>query len=156
MTRHCTASACRGFTLLEACAVMLIMALLLVVAAPGMRTLLLGQKVKTVSYELYAALATARSEAITRNANVVIRSGAAGWADGWIVATGDGTELVRQSAYSDMIITGPAQIVFSGNGRPTTEPTPFSLAATDSAVTAQKCLRLHLNGRPYVDQGGCS
>lgn len=135
---------------------MAIMAILLVIAAPGMRTFLLGQKVKTASYELHAALATARSEAITRNANVVLRAAAAGWADGWTVATADGVELARQQAYSDMTITGPAQVVFSGNGRPTTEPEPFSLSANDSAVTAQRCLRLHLNGRPYVDKGDCS
>lgn len=156
MIRHPTASTGRGFTLIEAATVMAIMAILLVIAAPGMRSLLLGQKVKTVSYELYAALATARSEAITRNANVVVRAAAAGWTDGWIVATADGTELARQPAYSDMTITGPAQITFSGNGRPTAEPQPFSLSANDSTVTAQRCLRLHLNGRPYVDKGNCS
>lgn len=132
------------------------MAILLVIAAPGMRSLLLGQKVKTASYELFAALASARSEAITRNANVVIRAAAAGWANGWVVATSDGTELARQAAYNDMTVTGPFQITFSGNGRPTTDPEPFSLSANDSAVTTQRCLRLHLNGRPYVDRGACS
>src|SRR5688572_2471898 len=88
-------SLCRahGFTLIELLFVMVILAVLLSLAAPSMRNLVLDQRVKTVTSDIHAALIYARSEAIKRNQYVAVCSmnddgsgcqNSTDWARGWI------------------------------------------------------------------------
>ncbi|HYC48743.1 MAG TPA: GspH/FimT family pseudopilin [Burkholderiales bacterium] len=144
----------RGFTVIELVIVMMILAILTVVAAPGLRTLLLNQQVKTASHSLLVSIATARSEAVTRNADVVVRPSGS-WTTGWTVATAGGSELRRDYGSARLAIVGPAQITFRGDGRPTADRIEFSIAANGASSVEPRCLRLHLNGRPYLKGGAC-
>jgi len=61
-----------GFTLIELMVAFVVVAVLIGVAVPGFRTFILNGRVTTNTNDLLGELATARSEAIKRNATVVI------------------------------------------------------------------------------------
>ena len=73
----------RGFTLVEVIMAITILAILLVIAVPSMTALVRDQRVKAATFDVFSAFAFARSEAIKRNANVVITPNAIDWGSGW-------------------------------------------------------------------------
>lgn len=83
----------RGFTLIELMTVILIAALLLAVAVPSFDTLIKRNNVDALQSRLSSALATARTEAASRNKTITICAsnnglactGADHWNLGWIV-----------------------------------------------------------------------
>src|SRR6185503_13324329 len=78
----------RGFTIIETMVVVGILAILAAFAAPSMNQLIRTQKVRSISYDIFADLTYARSEAIARGHNVGIasKSGGKDWGkDGWMV-----------------------------------------------------------------------
>jgi len=93
----------QGFTVIEAMVVVGIIAILAGFAAPAMNQLIRTQKVRSISYDLFADLTYARSEAIARGHNVEIasKSGNDWGGSGWSIrdlATGE--QLRDQSATS--------------------------------------------------------
>ena len=83
----------RGFTLTELAAVVAIAALLVGVGAPAMTSAIKSVQLSSASNDLLASLFAARSEAIKRNARVVVCTSAdgvscalaGGWEQGWMV-----------------------------------------------------------------------
>jgi type IV fimbrial biogenesis protein FimT len=81
----------RGFTLIELMVVIIIAAILLTIAVPSFSTLIKRNNVDSLQSKLSSALATARTEAASRNKVVTIchsddESTCSGtWSDGWIV-----------------------------------------------------------------------
>ena len=75
----------RGFTLVELLVVMAIAVVLLGVAAPSLRDIILAQRVKNASFDVFASITSARSEAITRNVPVTIAPAGGNWSNGWLV-----------------------------------------------------------------------
>ena len=69
----------RGFTIIEIMVVIAIMGVLLTIAAPSFVTFTATQKVKTASFDLYAAMMFARSEAIKRKVNVTVSAAGGDW-----------------------------------------------------------------------------
>ena len=59
-----------GFTIAEMMLVVLIIGILSAFAVPSMRSLIRTQEVKTISFDIFASLTLARSEALKRNTNV--------------------------------------------------------------------------------------
>ena len=57
----------RGFTITETMLAVAVLAILVGLAAPGFREIILSQAVKTASFDLFSNLVVARSEAVTRN-----------------------------------------------------------------------------------------
>jgi len=68
----------RGFTLTELMVKVTIAAILLAIGIPSFRSFILGQRVKTASFDTVYTLTLARSEAIKRNSDVVITPASGG------------------------------------------------------------------------------
>lgn len=146
-----TASQERGFTLLEMMVTLSILLILMVVGVPAMSDLIRDQRVKTGVNEVFIALAYARSEAIKRNASVVVTSTTAGnWKDGWTITSGT-TTLRSQTALTGVSITGPDSVTYNREGRlsDATAPTIVVSSSQSTTITA-RCVRLDLSGRPNI------
>jgi type IV pilus modification protein PilV len=82
-----------GFTLIELLVTVAVLAVLLVTAAPAMRDMILNNRMSSVSNDLMADLAAARSEALRRGQRVVIcknsgtnaSCGTGNWREGWLL-----------------------------------------------------------------------
>jgi type IV fimbrial biogenesis protein FimT len=146
----------RGFTLVELVVVIAIALVLMTLVTPSFRDLMRSQTVKNASFDLVSSLVRARSEAITRNADVIVRPLSGDWMNGWEIVLTDGTKLAQSDARSGITVTGPTSITFNGNGKPTTIPNPFALSATDLSTGNQRCVRLNLSGRPQLIKGACA
>lgn len=142
-----------GFTLIELMFSIVILVILIALAAPSLRDIVRDQRVKTATFDVYASLVFARSEAIKRNAPVAICIAAGtDWAGGWTVKTTDCTTaaLKTQDAVNALNITGPASpLVYQGDGRLSAAPTFVVKSAESNSITA-RCVRTNLSGRPNV------
>lgn len=145
-----------GFTLIEMVAVLAVTLVLLALAAPSFRDLMRSQTIKNTSFNLVSSLVRARSEAVTRNADVTVQPVNGSWLNGWVIALADGTQIGKSDAPSGITISGPASVTFNGNGAPTAVPTPFAVSAGDALADNQRCVRLNLSGRPQLRKGSCS
>ena len=144
-----------GFTLIEALVVIVIVGTLLGLAAPSFVTFTAGQKVKTASFELYAALAFARSEALKRRVTVTVAAAdGTDWKNGWTVtATGVVTPLRSQDPLSGVITTttsgSGATVSYRSDGRPdTATPSLFVLIQPQSADSSiqNRCVQVRSSG----------
>ncbi len=92
-TKTKRASACRaaaGFTLIEMMVTLIVAAILLTVAGPAFRDLILNNRLVAASNSIAGSLNAARAEAITQQFTVTVCSSANGtacggtWSDGWV------------------------------------------------------------------------
>lgn len=145
----------RGFTITETMLAVAVLAILVGLAAPGFREIILSQAVKTASFDLFSHLLVARSEAITRNTTVTVTPAGGNWANGWTI-TESGGEVVRtQDKLAQVIIAGPGTITFNGAGRLTTGSTSLSLMANGGQAAHNRCIEIDLGGRPASKKGSC-
>jgi type IV fimbrial biogenesis protein FimT len=153
--RSCAPHTSAGFTLTELLVVVAVLSIFLALAGPALSSVVATQQVRNASYDLHASLSVARSEALTRNAPVTVEPNDGDWARGWTITVTGGTVLRRQAAYPRIALSGPPRVIYSGDGRPDSTATPFTLSATDASAEAYRCLRLRLNGRSAIDKGAC-
>ena len=143
----------RGFTIIEALTVIVMIGVLLALAAPSFVTFTSGQKVKTASFDVYAALVFARSEAIKRRQNVTVTPVSGDWKNGWTVHTtiaGVDTPLRNQDALTGVIFSGAASVVYRLDGRLTSTSSLGVLIQPEHADSsiANRCIRVDLTGLP--------
>jgi type IV fimbrial biogenesis protein FimT len=167
----------RGFTLIEALAVLAIAAVLLSVTVPGLGSVVRSARVLSASNEMLGSLLLTRSEAMKRRLRVVMcrsadgKSCAAsgGWQQGWIVfvdTNGDGehaageTLLQVQPALSNSVrLTGTSTVAkyvsYAPNGA--TKLTGGGFQAGTLTVCSQSVVTstgrqiiLNATGRPRV------
>ncbi len=87
----------KGFTLLELMVTLAIAAILATTAMPGFTQSIVKNRLTTYNNELVGALNLARSEAIKRNQQVIVRKTGANWENGWHVFV----DIDRSSPASD-------------------------------------------------------
>lgn len=142
-----------GFTLIELLVTVAIVAILAGLAAPSFREMIAKNRAKNIGSELFASLLRARSEAVTRNANMTLSPIADNWAKGWQLP--DPAELTHildsRGESKDATVSGPANVVFSGSGRVKGNAAPMFVVAVASGSTYQyQCVSVDLAGRPYI------
>jgi len=172
-----------GFTLIELMMTVSIVAILALFALPEMRNVILNNRIKDASLNLYSSLTLARSEAIKRNVNIVSMVAASGgWQNGWSVTCVEdnpggpiyscgnggsnaviGTEGAVDSSIS---LSGPAGniVTYNRDGRVSTGSAEFRLTAgANNNVASMRCVNVDASGRPRtradsngVDSDGCN
>lgn len=158
-----------GFTMVEMMIVVLIIAILSAFAVPAMRSMIRIQQVKTASFDIFASLTLARSEAIKRNVPVTMTPAGGDWGLGWTVTDSNGNVLRTQDAYDTVtargtrprtiVIAGPANVVYNSAGRLTAGAVPAPFVLTSNAIEVaikdqqERCVFLDLSGRPRSGVG---
>src|SRR5688572_16419466 len=100
----------RGFTLMEILIVIFIIGLLASFGYPAMTKFLATQAVRNASYDLFADLIYARSEAISRGTTVTVQgSSGVDWKLGWNIRENAGGTTLREQPSRD------SQIQFSAS-----------------------------------------
>ena len=148
------ARAQRGFTLIETLVVVTVLAVMMAVGLPSFTDFMRNQRVKNASFDLLSTLVLARSEAISRNAAVTVAQTGGNWTNGWTVTDAGGTVIRSQEAISNITITGPASVVYRGNGRLSAALAPIQLTATGASVIT-RCITIDLSGRPVTKAAAC-
>lgn len=151
-----SSAAARGFTITEAMVTMSVMVILMGLATPSFREIILAQSVKTASFEVFAGLILARSEAISRNTTVTITPSGGNWSEGWTISDSTGEVVRRQDRMPQVVISGPSSVTYNGAGRVTTGGASISLVANGARLPHARCINIDLSGRPVQKQEGCS
>lgn len=157
-----------GFTLVELMIVMVVVGVMVALAGPNLRDLIVRTRVKTAASDLHSHLMLARSEAIKRNAGVQIVPVSAGnWALGWSVKTMAPATVVvlsQQDSYQNVTFTSTnaayaattvADVTFSGTGRETGSAgagIAFVIQASGYPQLKARCVVIDPSGRPAVRQ----
>lgn len=173
----------RGFTLIELMVTVAVAAILFGIAAPDMRNFITGYRLRTVTNDLAASLAYARSESIKRGWPVTLcksanpaasqpscsTSSADGWAQGWLVfvdrngdktlssATDELLRVVAPEAGDLSISTGNnASVTYKSTGVATgggSTPTPADFTLCLNG--SARTVELKATGRTDVLPGAC-
>ena len=148
----------RGFTLIELVVVVALLGVILAIAAPSMRSFVVGQRIRALSYDLTSDLLLARSEALKRNSTVVVARDTEQWHAGWTTVAG-ALQLSKRNAGGDVAFDGaPASITFDANGR-VASPTAqvrITLSSTAADANSRRCVELDLSGRARSLVGACT
>lgn len=139
----------RGFTTIELLSTLLIISVVSAMAAPSFLELIAKQRTKTAASELYFSLIKTRSEALKRNANIVLTPISNDWRNGWEMRDANNTVLDSHSALTGVTVSSEVQsITYQNSGRilGTTSPS-FIISVNGSS--AYSCVMANLNGRPY-------
>lgn len=149
-----------GFTIVELMVTVAVAAILATIAVPSYQTVTRSVRVRTASSELVSDLVRARSEAIKRNADVMVVPEPLGWEAGWRIESAGGTLISSHGSVPGIRVTGaPASITYASNGRlalATATPPDFEIDVTDGASGYKRCTRVDLSGMPSTTIGGCS
>lgn len=133
-----------------------IIGILAALAGPSFSDLIASQRAKAAASDLFGSLLKARSEAITRNANVTLSQKSGGWQNGWQVLDPSGAAAAledRGTASGVTITTNPvnkASMVYRPSGRVQGAVLQFIISTTVGSTTNYQCVSVDLTGRPYV------
>lgn len=113
-----------GFTLIELLITLSIAVILLTVAIPSFQSFMLQGRLTGHANDLVLAMASAKSEAVKRGANVTVCASSnlstctGAWQAGWIVVSSAGQVLQAHTAYTGTMCGSATSIVFRGSGFP--------------------------------------
>lgn len=150
-----------GFTLIEMMMVITLMAIVLAIGVPSLRSFTLGQRVKTAAFSFVSSAVEARSEAIKRNAGVALVSVTDDWAKGWVVqVVSDSTVLGRQDSFDGVVFAGmpgkskPTSVIYQSSGR--LDAALDEMQISDESGGNTRCISFELSGMPKSRMGNCS
>lgn len=146
----------RGFTLIELMTVVVIMAVLAAIVAPGMQSLIANARARSAASDLISDMVLARSEAIKRNRDVEL-SPLGGWASGWMVKTVATAETIGQRnpvGGGVQITRSPGSLTYDNAGRLSgvTSTVRFELFDGNSTY---RCITLDPSGQPSTQLKAC-
>ena len=144
-----------GFTLIEMMITLAIAAILILLAAPAMTTLIQTQQVRTAAADLHSALNFARSEALKRAASVEVVPVSGDWKNGWVVQLADGTRLRAWPALNAQLASMPGsgesgRIAYRSDGHAGAAAPALVVRSTANPQVAARCLTVDLSGRPAL------
>lgn len=147
-----------GFTTFEMMFVLVVLAVVAAIAAPGMRSFTLSQRVQALANDLTTDLMLARSEALKRTATAQVAPSGTGLESGWTVSAGNTVLGWRGATGGVAIVDAPPAITFNSNGRVSSPTTRLRMTvrAGDDSTVAQRCVEVDLSGRVRNHPGACS
>ncbi len=169
----------RGFTLIELMLTIIVLAILVALAAPSFRTMILNQQSEAIGEDLITAFQVARSEAIRQGGFVTVcptDDGAncgGSWGNGLMVvvdsaaATGAAINLASQDdrirytqiANDNAVIstTGPGFVRYDGRGLMVNSEDPFTLTShvTDCVGERQRVISIGRAGMISMRRNDC-
>jgi len=142
----------RGFTMMELIVTVSLAAILATIAVPSFNGMIATQRARAFAADMYAALAKARSEAITLNQNVTLRANAGGWQNGWQILDANNNVLDNHAAATGVTVTPTPSVTYRASGRlPAGGAAPvFVISTTSGATVNHQCVSVDLGGRPYM------
>ena len=148
-----------GFTVTEIMVVVAIIGIIAAIAAPDMAEMIRRQRVKTASFDLFAGLTMARSEAIKRNITVQVTPNNGDWVNGFKVYDANDRLVREQQGFERMTMAGPNFIRFNSAGRLASGgggPATISIQAPDTyANYGKRCVTVEPTGRASSKEGAC-
>lgn len=148
-----------GFTVVELMVTVGVAAVLAAIAVPGYQAVTRSTRIRSASAELAYDLVRARSEAIKRNADVVVVREVAGWEAGWRIESAMGTLIYRHGSMPGIRVAGaPANVRYAANGRlalATAAAPAFEIDVDTGANGYKRCTRVDLSGMPTTTVGAC-
>lgn len=151
-----------GFTIIELLVALTIAGILTAIAIPAFRGFIATQRIKTASFDMNYSLVLARSEAIKRATNMVIKRKGSCWQDGWEVRVGSATGqiLSEQAAYPDLAISTTAgaasSLTYNSEGRLSSASIPFQVGSRTLTSAQKRCVNIDLSGLPSNKYTTCS
>ncbi len=165
-----------GVSLVELLVSLSVVAILITVSAPGMKALIVNNRIDNVADEVYGSLMLARSEAVKRQRTVSLCSTVddltcdesnSGWHHGWLIFTdesddgllNDSDQLIRriaeQSDLISIIWNRGYSLRFNSRGQ-TTQAGTFRICDQENS-TDSKAIVISMTGRLRTEeQGACS
>ena len=148
-----------GFTVTELMVVVAIVGIIAAIAAPDMAEMIRRQRVKTASFDLFAGLTMARSEAIKRNITVQVTPTNGDWTQGFVVTDANDRKVREQQGWERMTMTGPNLVRFNSAGRLSSGgggPVAISVQAPNVyANYGKRCVTVEPTGRASSKEGAC-
>ena len=149
-----------GFTVTELMVVVAIVGIIAAFAAPDMFEMIRRQRVKTATFDLFAGLTMARSEAIKRNLAVQVTPNGGDWAKGFVIMDANDRVVRAQSPFNRVTMAGPNFVRFNSSGRLASGggggPVSISIVDPDANPTfGTRCVTVDPTGRAASKEGTC-